>query len=207
MIDGPKRAPSSPPETPQPTKFRRRSRSAASRRRVSSKYELPPSIRMSPASSSGESLPIISSTGAPAGTIIRIRRGRSSAATSASSVFAPGELRLRMVAKKGVGPLRLQVPDRHGEPVLLDVEREIAPHRPQSDDAERAPTHIDISRAVTSACSKARSRVRTPSSSPIRDAGLPSPRGTTRAAGSAWPSALVFVDRCFEACAPGGHAQ
>ena len=98
-----------------------------------------------------------------------IRRGRSSAATSASSVFAPVNFALGMIAQEGVGPLRLEVPDRDGEPVLLDVERQVAPHRPQSDDAERAATHADISRAATSACSKARSRVRTPSSSPISD--------------------------------------
>ena len=44
MIDGPFSAPSSPPETPMPTKCRSRSRSAASRRRVSLKCALPPSM-------------------------------------------------------------------------------------------------------------------------------------------------------------------
>ena len=56
MSDGPRRAPSSPPETPQPTKCSPFARTAASRRRVSWKYELPPSMRMSPWSSSGVSL-------------------------------------------------------------------------------------------------------------------------------------------------------
>ena len=89
MIEGPNRAPSSPPDTPHPTKFSPFSRSAASRRRVSPNRELPPSIRMSPASSSGASCASISSTGFPAVTIIMMRRGRSSAATSSSSVRAP----------------------------------------------------------------------------------------------------------------------
>ena len=48
MIDGPGSAPSSPPDTPTPTKCRPFSASAASRRRVSSKCALPASMTMSP---------------------------------------------------------------------------------------------------------------------------------------------------------------
>ena len=48
MIDGPLSAPSSPPDTPMPTKCRPCSLSLASRRRVSWKCALPPSMIMSP---------------------------------------------------------------------------------------------------------------------------------------------------------------
>ena len=89
ISDGPLRAPSSPPDTPQPTNRMPVSRSAASRRRVSGYHELPPSTSTSPASSSGRSRSIISSTGAPAGIIMRIRRGRLKAATKRSSDGAP----------------------------------------------------------------------------------------------------------------------
>ena len=57
------------------------------------------------------------------------------------SVFAPGELRLRMIAQELVGPLRLEVPDRDREAVLLDVEREVAPHGPEPDDRRSAAAH------------------------------------------------------------------
>src|SRR4051812_2481498 len=86
MIDGPWSAPSSPPETPVPMKRSPFSRHSSVRRRVSRNCELPPSITMSPSSSSGSSSPITPSTGAPALTITRIRRGFSSASTNSSSV-------------------------------------------------------------------------------------------------------------------------
>ena len=89
ISDGPKRAPSSPPDTPQPTKWMPLGRSAASRRRVSSNHELPPSMTMSPSLRTGRSFSIVWSTGFPAGIIMRIRRGRSRAAASASKVFVP----------------------------------------------------------------------------------------------------------------------
>ena len=181
MIDGPKRAPSSPPETPQPTKFEPLSRAApprgggcrgsASCRRRS---------RMSPASSSGASFAIISSTGSPAGTIIMIRRGRSSAATSSSSVFAPVNFAAGVIAEERVRPLGLEVPDDRREAVLLDVQREVAPHRPEPDDRRTCPLMPDISRADASACSNASRasahRVLRRSATPA----LPSPSGTTR---------------------------
>ena len=63
MMLGPLRAPSSPPEMPAPTKCRPCSRSAASRRRVSSKWALPPSTTMSPASRCGTSSSITASVG------------------------------------------------------------------------------------------------------------------------------------------------
>ncbi len=56
MIEGPKRAPSSPPETPVPMKWMPFSRRAATRRLVSGKLALPPSMMMSPLSRSGTSL-------------------------------------------------------------------------------------------------------------------------------------------------------
>jgi hypothetical protein len=53
MSDGPKRAPSSPPDTPEPMKRRPFSRSAFSRRMVSVQSALPPSMMMSPGSKRG----------------------------------------------------------------------------------------------------------------------------------------------------------
>src|SRR4051812_19673085 len=85
MIDGPCSAPSSPPETPVPMNRRPRSRHSSVRRRVSRKRELPPSITMSPPSSSGSSASITPSTGAPALTMTMIRRGLSSESTNSSS--------------------------------------------------------------------------------------------------------------------------
>ena len=88
MIDGPLSAPSSPPETPMPTKCRPASRSAASRRRVSRKCALPPSMIMSPGSSSGANSSITASVAAPAFTMMTRRRGRSRLATNSSAVRA-----------------------------------------------------------------------------------------------------------------------
>jgi len=88
MMLGPRRAPSSPPEMPAPTKCRPRSRSAASRRRVSAKWELPPSMITSPGSRSGANSSMTASVAAPALTMSSTRRGRSSAATSSAGVRA-----------------------------------------------------------------------------------------------------------------------
>src|SRR3954470_517890 len=85
MIDGPCSAPSSPPDTPVPMKRSPRSRHSSVRRRVSRKRELPPSITMSPSSSSGVRSSITPSTGAPAFTITMIRRGLSNDETNSSS--------------------------------------------------------------------------------------------------------------------------
>ena len=88
MIEGPFSAPSSPPETPMPTKCRLISRSAASRRRVSLKCALPPSMIMSPGSSSGANSSITASVAGPALTMMSRRLGRSSDATNSSAVWA-----------------------------------------------------------------------------------------------------------------------
>eukprot|EP00732_Lithocolla_globosa_P004465 Lithocolla_globosa_v1_NODE_4130_length_1504_cov_17.396135.p2 type:complete len:129 gc:universal NODE_4130_length_1504_cov_17.396135:988-1374(+) len=69
MIEGPCRAPSSPPETPEPTKCKPCSEQRFSRRIVSGKWVLPPSIRMSPFSSLGMRRSMVASTAAPAFTI------------------------------------------------------------------------------------------------------------------------------------------
>ncbi len=66
MIEGPFSAPSSPPETPAPTKCRPLSRRAASRRRVSAKWALPPSMIMSPGSISSANSSITASVAGPA---------------------------------------------------------------------------------------------------------------------------------------------
>ena len=84
MIDGPFSAPSSPPDTPVPTKCRPSSFSRASRRMVSGKCALPASMTMSPSSSSGISSSITASVPGPALTMIRTRRGRSSEATKSA---------------------------------------------------------------------------------------------------------------------------
>ena len=83
--EGPRRAPSSPPETPMPTKCSPLAASSFSRRSVSSKRLFPPSITTSPASRVGTSRSSTMSTGAPAVTITRMRRGRLRAGASCSS--------------------------------------------------------------------------------------------------------------------------
>jgi hypothetical protein len=88
MMLGPFSAPSSPPEMPVPTKCRSCPRSAASRRRVSSKCALPPSTTMSPGSRRGTSESMVASVGPPALTMITIRRGRSRLATNSSMLPA-----------------------------------------------------------------------------------------------------------------------
>ena len=75
MIEGPFSAPSSPPETPAPTKCRPFSRSAASRRRVSVNRALPASTMMSPSSIREASSSITASVGLPALTMMMATRG------------------------------------------------------------------------------------------------------------------------------------
>ena len=86
MMLGPSSAPSSPPETPVPTKWMPCSRSSRSRRRVSAKCALPPSMIMSPGSRSGANSWITASVGSPAFTMMTRRRGRSRAATNSLAV-------------------------------------------------------------------------------------------------------------------------
>src|SRR5919197_1459169 len=85
MMLGPCRAPSSPPEMPAPRNRSPCPASDRSRRLVSSKCELPPSTSTSPGSRWGASSSRTASTGGPALTITRMRRGRASAATSSSN--------------------------------------------------------------------------------------------------------------------------
>ncbi len=85
MIAGPRSAPSSPPETPVPTKWRPFSRRAASRRRVFSKWALPPSMIMSPGSMSSARASMTASVALPACTMIMALRGRFSEATKSAS--------------------------------------------------------------------------------------------------------------------------
>src|SRR5205823_10326399 len=84
MMLGPFNAPSSPPETPVPTKCKPCARKASSRRRVSRKCALPQSMTMSSLSSNGTSSSITASVGAPALTMMMIARGRCSEATKSS---------------------------------------------------------------------------------------------------------------------------
>ena len=76
MSEGPLRAPSSPPEMPQPTKWMPVSRIAASRRMVSVKRALPPSTMMSPGSKTSVSSSMTASVAAPALTMMIAVRGR-----------------------------------------------------------------------------------------------------------------------------------
>src|SRR5205823_7314010 len=62
-----------------------------------------------------------------------------------------GELLLRVIAEKRVRPLRLEIPDGHGKAMRLDVQRKIASHRPETDDAERALSHADTPAALRAA--------------------------------------------------------
>jgi len=89
MMLGPLRAPSSPPLMPAPTKRRPLAASQASRRSVSAYRLLPPSMTMSPSSSSGSSCSITASTAAPACTISWILRGRFRLATKPARVSKP----------------------------------------------------------------------------------------------------------------------
>ena len=89
MSDGPRRAPSSPPETPMPKKWTMRSRQMSSRRMVSLKWELPPSMTMSPGARYGMIFCSVWSTGSPALIIIRMRRGRSSERHSSCKDLVP----------------------------------------------------------------------------------------------------------------------
>ena len=88
MMDGPRSAPSSPPEMPAPTKWRPAAATSRSRRMVSVNRALPPSIMMSPSSIASTSWAITASVAAPAWTMITALRGRWSDATNSSIVSA-----------------------------------------------------------------------------------------------------------------------
>ncbi len=135
---------------PLPRRPTRRSRRSGCRRppappragAVSSNHELPPSIRMSPASSTGRSF------------VDRLidrlarrdhhqdpprpleRRGQLFEGLGARRTPAPG-----CVAQKVVDPLRLEIPDRDRHAARLDVQREVAAHRAEADDAESGVAH------------------------------------------------------------------
>jgi hypothetical protein len=96
---GPNRAPSSPPDTPEPTKSSPLSVNAFSRRTVSVHSALPPSMRQSPVSSSGVSESTTASVPGPALTRITMRRGRlidltKSAGDAAGMIAPPGPMTL-----------------------------------------------------------------------------------------------------------------
>ena len=74
--EGPKRAPVSPPETPDPIKSMPLTASSFSRRIVSVHNELPPSIIISPCSKKGSKALIVTSVALPALTNKMILRGR-----------------------------------------------------------------------------------------------------------------------------------
>ena len=88
MMEGPHRAPSSPPDTPAPTKCWPRSAAHFSRRIVSVNRELPQSTMMSPSSMSAASCSMTASVEGPAWTIMMATRGARRDATKSSSVDA-----------------------------------------------------------------------------------------------------------------------
>ena len=110
-----------------------------SRRRVSTKCELPASMTMSSSSSSGARSPITPSTGAPALTITMIRRGRSSAATNSSSdsaaVKSPSDAVLRHELAR-LGRRAVVDGDRHA--AACDVARQVRPHHGEPGDPDLA---------------------------------------------------------------------
>ena len=131
-----------------PKKRRWFMRISFSRRCVSLNQEFPPSMRMSPGSSSGESCAIMLSTGSPALIIIRMRRGVRSALTNSSSDFGAGEAFAGILLHEALGPIGFQVPDRDAEAVLFNVEGKILPHNAKSDHSEITHTGLPRSNAT-----------------------------------------------------------
>src|SRR6266702_2686357 len=87
MRQYPSSRPQIPPLVPTSTNSIPRFLSASARRSESRKFELPPSMTMSPLARCGTSCSMVLSTGAPAGTITQTtRRGASCFATSARSL-------------------------------------------------------------------------------------------------------------------------
>ena len=155
MIDGPKRAPSSPPDTPQPTKWM----PARAQRRLAPARVLEPRVaavdeRRRPRSSSGRILSIVCVDGLarrdhhqdPARPLER--RGERLERLRAGERVA-GWSRRNSSTHSG-----LEVPDRDRQAARLDVERQVAPHGAQADDAERVPL------ITTPPRSRARARTR-----------------------------------------------
>ena len=133
MIDGPLSAPSSPPDTPVPTKCRPCSFSLASRRIVSGKWALPASMTMSPSSSSGISSSMTASVPGPGldhdqdppGLLQRGHEvGQRLRGDEGALGAGVGQQRLGL----GVGP----VVDRHPVPAPGEVARQVPPHYGQS---------------------------------------------------------------------------
>ena len=106
--------------------------SAASRRSVSRKKELPPSTTMSPGSSRGASSVSTASTGTPAFTIRMICRGLASAATSSGSVGDTGNSGVRGRSREVfLGTQGGAVIDDQRKSIAGDVEGEILAHHRQ----------------------------------------------------------------------------
>ena len=84
ISDGPFSAPSSPPETPMPTKWMPVELISFSRRMVSWKFALPPSTMMSPGSKRCTSSEMTASVPLPACTMMIAVRGLASDATNSS---------------------------------------------------------------------------------------------------------------------------
>ncbi len=138
MIDGPCRAPSSPPDTPMPRNGTPASSAAAARRRVSLKFALPASMIRSSGPSIGRSAAIIASTASPAGTIRMIARARVDGRDQL--LQRPGRrypLRERpRPRREGVRHRPRAVENGDREPLLRDVERECRTHGAEPDQSD-----------------------------------------------------------------------
>ena len=131
-----------------------------------------------------------------------IRRGRSSAATSSSSVFAPVNFAFGWSRRNASVHSVSRFQTATGKPCSSMLSARLRPIVPRPMTPNVLPLMPISPAPPTSACSNARSRVRTPSSSPMSDASVPSPSGTMRAAAVRRP-----VDARLEAGAPGRSAS
>ena len=134
---GPSSAPSSPPDTPMPMKRRFLAFSASKRRLVSVNSELPPSITMSPGSSSGTSSSMTSSTGLPALTMMMMTRGLAERRHETFQVLRRREAALvAELLDQFVGALAMAVEKRDAEAFAGRVPGQVGAHDGEAQNAE-----------------------------------------------------------------------
>ena len=138
MIDGPWRAPSSPPDTPMPMKVRPESVSSEKRRIVSRKLALPASMTMSLADSTPRSSCdlLVDRLAGQHHDDDRARRPDRSGEFLQAVAGHHHVLQRAGVFDEGVGARRGAVEDGDAVPVLGDVERQVGAHRAKADQAD-----------------------------------------------------------------------
>ncbi len=144
MIDGPFSAPSSPPDTPVPMKCRPDFARSLLRRMVSVKWVLPPSIRMSPFSSSGRSESMVASVPCAG---LHHQQNAARFFERLDELFqrvARHELLVGMLGHQFVGFLAAAVVHRYRMSAALDVQRQIAAHDGQADHADCLFAHVSL---------------------------------------------------------------